>query len=330
VPFEVRCVELVSYVTQSLWRLHERGLDLRVDWDWGEHVLGKSNVATRLAVEPLDRPLDALYASVADPAGDTVPDKLFLCMNRIPRPHRRLLVCWLEMKGLLDRSLVSFRDDAPAATVYPLTELQAAWERVQAKLPLEIDSERIERFDASYHEYWKRVGFDFASFKSASSWPYRRSLLNVVTESLFESTQYDATVRTLTEKTLKPILNAQPFVVLGKPGILAYLHRIGFRTFAPHVDESYDSIEDDMERLNSILGTLARIGGMSGAELSAMHLALRANAQYNAELLKTMTTPMEAVLNDMTTRLHAAARGGAPGAFAASGGEARRLRMALA
>ena len=51
----------------------------------------------------------------------------------------------------------------------------------------------------------------------------------------------EPTVQTLflTEKATKPMAHRHPFVLLGPAGALAALRALGFRTFAPTVDERY-------------------------------------------------------------------------------------------
>ena len=44
----------------------------------------------------------------------------------------------------------------------------------------------------------------------------------------------------VTEKAIKPMQNGLPFVILGSPGALATLRALGFKTFAPAINESYD------------------------------------------------------------------------------------------
>ena len=55
------------------------------------------------------------------------------------------------------------------------------------------------------------------------------------------------------EKTLRPILYKNPFVVNGDVGTITYLQQLGFRTFGDFFDESYDLIENINERQNKII-----------------------------------------------------------------------------
>lgn len=56
----------------------------------------------------------------------------------------------------------------------------------------------------------------------------------------------------VTEKTFKPLAYEHPFIVYGQPGILDFLHSLGFETFENVFDESYDNIIDDKTRLDNI------------------------------------------------------------------------------
>ena len=66
----------------------------------------------------------------------------------------------------------------------------------------------------------------------------------------------------ITEKSLKPMEHGLPFVMLGSPGTLAVLRALGFRSFAPAINESYDEILDGTERLRAALAEAARLAEM--------------------------------------------------------------------
>ena len=51
------------------------------------------------------------------------------------------------------------------------------------------------------------------------------------------------------EKVFKPIMFLQPFVIFGQPHSLKYLKEMGYKTFSAYIDESYDEIENDEDRL---------------------------------------------------------------------------------
>jgi hypothetical protein len=59
----------------------------------------------------------------------------------------------------------------------------------------------------------------------------------------------------LSEKTFRPMMLYQPFVLLGSVGALKSLRAEGFVTFDDWIDESYDQIEDDVERMLAALNS---------------------------------------------------------------------------
>ena len=71
---------------------------------------------------------------------------------------------------------------------------------------------------------------------------YEKTKCSVVCESVMDKQSFQ-----LTEKTYKPIMMCHPFVILGPKGILSYIKSMGFKTFSPFIDESYDE-ENDLEK----------------------------------------------------------------------------------
>jgi len=60
----------------------------------------------------------------------------------------------------------------------------------------------------------------------------------------------------ISEKIFKPLAYHHAMIVLGTPGTLAYMHSLGFETFAHCIDESYDQVLDYHTRLQKILTLL--------------------------------------------------------------------------
>lgn len=63
----------------------------------------------------------------------------------------------------------------------------------------------------------------------------------------------------LTEKVLRPIACAHPFVLMAGPGALAYLQSYGFQTFGDIWDESYDQETDTVKRMEMIVDAMKQI-----------------------------------------------------------------------
>jgi hypothetical protein len=73
--------------------------------------------------------------------------------------------------------------------------------------------------------------------------------------------------KSLTEKVFKPMANLQPFLFVAYPGALATLQNLGFKTFSPFIDESYDSEPDEGRRINMIYKEITRLCAMSKDEI---------------------------------------------------------------
>jgi hypothetical protein len=76
---------------------------------------------------------------------------------------------------------------------------------------------------------------------------YRDTYFSLVTETVFN---YPYSFRT--EKIWKPIAVGHPFIVAANAGFYRDLHRMGFKTFGHVIDESFDLIENNQDRLERI------------------------------------------------------------------------------
>lgn len=105
---------------------------------------------------------------------------------------------------------------------------------------------------------------------------YRNTYFSVITETSFPGMMFwdrylDGTLtergRLLSEKVFKPILAKHPFIMVGHPRTLELLRDIGYKTFHPFIDETYDTIEDHPTRLLAIAEEVKRLCEMSDEEV---------------------------------------------------------------
>ena len=101
---------------------------------------------------------------------------------------------------------------------------------------------------------------------------------------LVTETCYFQTKTHLTEKIFKPIVLRMPFLLLGCSHNLEYLRGYGFRTFSDFWDESYDSIEDPVLRLQAVTKILKDLSAMSAEEQKSMLLAMEPILEHNYQL----------------------------------------------
>jgi hypothetical protein len=105
---------------------------------------------------------------------------------------------------------------------------------------------------------------------------YRETAVEVVLETLFDDQRWH-----LTEKALRPIACGQPFLLAATPGSLEYLRSYGFRTFAPYIDETYDTVLDPLQRLQAIVAEMQRINQLDSNSQQQLITNLRTIADYN-------------------------------------------------
>ena len=74
----------------------------------------------------------------------------------------------------------------------------------------------------------------------------------------------------ITEKTNKPIACARPFIVFATPCFLEDVRHLGFETFGPYINESYDLETDNQKRLNMIVDEIERITNLPADEYSTL------------------------------------------------------------
>jgi hypothetical protein len=101
---------------------------------------------------------------------------------------------------------------------------------------------------------------------------HENSYFSLVTETQFyeDMVAYDHTPKSyqfyyglrsafLTEKTFRPIAFKHPFILCSEPFILQELKKLGYKTFHPYINETYDTIENDDRRLNAIITEVERL-----------------------------------------------------------------------
>ena len=107
---------------------------------------------------------------------------------------------------------------------------------------------------------------------------YERTHVEVVLETLFDDSRLH-----LTEKSLRPMACAQPFILAGTAYSLATLRTYGFQTFSDVWDESYDAIEDPEQRMRAIVSVMQTICSWSPQEHEARMTRARRIAQANRD-----------------------------------------------
>ena len=106
--------------------------------------------------------------------------------------------------------------------------------------------------------------------------PYLHSYLEIVAETI-----YGTGAIQISDKPFKPILNLQPFIYVTSSGGLKVLKDMGYKTFEPFIDESYDDIEDDVVRMEKIQSEIKRICNMNKNKLHDSYYKMKDILIYN-------------------------------------------------
>jgi len=223
--------------------------------------------------------------SLAQPFSERKPYNTFLCPNNIiggERKHRIELLNELVNRNLLEKNLISFPDVCP----YEGLSLKALCKKYSilepsVRLPLTIDNG--SGYAAASHriDLWDQAN---------------NSLIHVVTETV-----YSGNKQHLTEKTFKPIVMQQPFIIQSCRGSLEYLRRYGFRTFGEFWDESYDD-SDDQTRTAKIGQLMQDLNSMSQKEKASLQKAVSNTVWWNQQWFygEMFEKQLWAELNNMT------------------------------
>jgi hypothetical protein len=107
---------------------------------------------------------------------------------------------------------------------------------------------------------------------------YTQTAIEIVLETLFDDQRWH-----LTEKSLRPIACGQPFLLAATPGSLEYLRSYGFQTFAPYIDETYDTISDPLQRLEAIVTEMQRISRLDSVSQQQLIDSVMQIARHNRE-----------------------------------------------
>lgn len=89
-----------------------------------------------------------------------------------------------------------------------------------------------------------------------------------------------------TEKTFKAIACSRPFIILSSQYFLQEFKQLGFKTFHPYIDESYDNCYNMQDRFNAIVNELDRLRNLSDKEFQDLLEVLQPIADYNLEVMK--------------------------------------------
>ena len=203
----------------------------------------------------------------------------FLFLNGRTRPHRKYMIERMRDAGLLDYAVWTNLDTTPLYNHTYSTDLFERPSEIQL-LPAEYEVEQfhVGQKDQYQHAFVKHELFD-------NKWgdvyiraePYIDTYFSLVSETVCD---YPYSLRS--EKIYKPIAMAHPFVAVANRGFYRDLRRAGFQTFTHLIDESFDTIDNNQDRLDRIAQV---VQDLCASNLAEFLVASRAITKYNQQHL---------------------------------------------
>ena len=85
----------------------------------------------------------------------------------------------------------------------------------------------------------------------------------------------------LSEKIFKPFATKHPFIAVAFPGTLDVLKHLGYRTFSPWINEEYDQIHDDEQRLLCVVDEIQRLSSQTDQQWLEWQHGIRDTIEHN-------------------------------------------------
>jgi hypothetical protein len=190
----------------------------------------------------------------------------FLFLNGRARSHRRQLL--EKLASVLDQSIWTNLDSTHGN---PIKLLDPKYEFNFYQKNTELEQSGFVKY-ALFNNDWGEIYLNPR--------PYIDTYFSLVTETVFD---YPYSFRT--EKIWKPVAIGHPFVVVSNAGYYRDLHQLGFKTFGHLIDESFDQIDNNQERLNRIVNV---VKDLCRQNLSSFVAAATDVCKYNQQRLSEL------------------------------------------
>ena len=276
---EAMTIEMIEYIEMLV--MHRGVLTREQESDFifiTPHILDHPNFYTTDL-----HSWDLLYKDkeVADQNISNEDTRKFCCFlsNYHERYIRGLTVVALEKCNLLDQGFVSLKDNGKDFK----NKLDTTLLNTKHMQTLSIVTEQ------------ENTKLDFTSFDKVYSMldikdTLSKSLFNFVIEGSYDKpipriyNDPAGEVVYITEKTYRNIIYKKPFIILGQPRQLEFLHKLGYKTFHPIINENYDLNEDSAERFYLVMKEIKRLCSKSKQELVEMFKQVDDILDYNYNL----------------------------------------------
>ena len=202
-------------------------------------------------------------------------EKLFTCFNRVPRSHRAKLLAKMFEYKLVDQAYYSF-EGSFSSTKLPIWATEHfILRRYKNLLPLRLDinedTDNPSKFNDQDLQY------------------HLNSYFSLVTETGFYFTSLAQSSIFISEKTFRPICYKHPFIIVSRPGTLSALRDAGYKTFSPWINEEYDNIINDDDRLLAIVKEVNILAKFTDADWLVWQEKVKPIVEHNYRVFRDKT-----------------------------------------
>lgn len=233
-------------------------------------------------------------------------DKKFLSLNGLFREHRAAIIYLLACHNLLDDGYVSFNiKEGPIEkngnVIYQYLS-EKFFDSAEFKDIFEANKDKLVKiesilFDTEYGN--EKIKENLADLHpSIHNKLFNNSYFSICTETNFpeifsiqlpEDFIPNPVGRLYSEKIFRCILYKHPFLAVSHPKFLEGLRDLGYKTFHPIIDESYDQELNHGKRLYMIAQEAKRLCELDENQLADFLQKCKEICDYNFEVLKNKT-----------------------------------------
>lgn len=215
--------------------------------------------------------------------------KKFIFLNAKDGHHKRYVLGKLIQNNLLNSGHVSYQcsegliNTNQSIGINNFIDYISTMEYCNPHIPIRIDNSNI-------------------STKLARN-IFEQSYVNVVSETRFPNVMKYKT-NFVTEKTFNAIANNQIFIIVGHAGSLELLKSLGYKTFDCIVDETYDSVYNNGQRLQTVSNTIIDYLKKPIDKIENDYVKVKEIIEHNRNLLFTqdLEIRLQSFINDLDSK----------------------------
>lgn len=208
--------------------------------------------------------------------------KTYNALQKRPRSHRAWLFNSLHKSNLVDAGINSMNYVGPNGShmqgvSIPTDEYEAFKDLLPIMPPENPNGYTIDNYSS----------FDSGDYLSQfNEQTMLDTWVTVVSEASFADSDFTCFI---SEKTFKPIACFHPFIIFGNRHSLAHLRELGYKTFSPWIDETYDDLTT-WDRLNAVVQEIERINNIPLDEKLNWYKGMEEILVHNYETFKRNNT----------------------------------------